>query len=454
MKTKNLFKSLFLTSLFVLTVSCENDELLETLEENSIEKINEISSKTVNPGWAYWNRTDKPFQELLIDAINTAAWNDVIEIPFRATPYIVTKPFSLPVKAVTIKGINGKVKIKSQTSITSDGFITVMANATKFEDLEIDGSFQGGWSRVLIFNNGKDNITATGCIFRNSNFGFGSSNTGNAGGLPINGLKATNCKFINCKVAGIGFNRQTKKLKVTNMWGIEVIGCHFEGTMEAGITIDCGNDGATGNLTTATPLGEYVTNMGNMKIQGCTFQKATKYNIALAKVSNVLIDDCTLNGNISDSNYENINIEHTSSSITIKNSRLFNNGPNTNSHIAIVGYNDTYGGTRPQNATPKHENGNRNNTIENNTFTTNSTGIRRSISGEDNEDIFIRNNNFENCKVTLMNWVPSTSKSWPIYVAMSKGAKGNKNIVYTNNNSISPTTFMNINNGQITPFTP
>ncbi len=415
MKKFKLLSLLTLLLTVFLMTSCQEDET-SLIDNVNVENSLDIKSKTDNKKVTLmWDGNPKNLKSQLVKAINDVGENGTIILPNGW--YKTDKPIILPeVSGVTIKGWNrNKTVIAPSKFFKGSGIIILSAPDTKFEGITVNGlnknKSQGG-----VYSNGFPNAEAKNCTFKNLAYGFGGVDDGM--GKPIDGMKVENCVFDSCKRGGINFVRWFHNSKVRSIDRVLIKNCLFKGIMNVGITIDCGNDGTDGverpGMTKAvTDMAQNtVTNMNGMLIEGCTFGKAKLYNIALAKVKNVVIKGKNiLKGTTGGSFTENINIEHESSNIQVVGNILENRGLESN-NIAIVGFNDHK--FLDPTIEPLHENGCRDIRIEQNEFRGN---VQSCIAGEEAVDIFINRNNFD--------------KAWPdnkLYINFWRNPKGNLNL--------------------------
>jgi len=283
------------------------------------------------------------------------------------------------------------------------------ANGSSVQDMSVNVRNKLSPSAVAVNTNGKQDIYLYRVGLLNAPIGTGTPDNGT--GLTPAGLTAIACSFFNCD-HGINFNRIYSSNPAPWVKKITISACWFGGKQAAGISIDCGNDGSDGNArqrgrARAAEAKRTVTNMDGMEIKNCTFEKASKYNIAVAKAWNIKILNNTLKGNTGSILYgEAINLEHETRNITIEDNKIFNEGLYNKQHayISLLTFRD-YGNP------PLLENGCRDIIIRRNTF---KGGTQSGIVGEFAQRITINNNTFQNTKPTKkhINFYVKSTQIW------------------------------------------
>jgi|GEM_PF-1163541 len=383
-------------------------------------------------------KSGETFRQALIRSVNEAGTGGVISIPdgIYETDIAIVLP---TIEDVVIQG-SGKdnVTINAIGSFDTNvqgsrGVIAAGANKTTFKGISVDRKGLNTRRGAVISSNGFSDVKAYNVRFSNSKFGFGTPNNGrgfaNGSGLPINGLVAQNCEFINCE-RGIAFNRAFSINKTKSITGMRVEGCQFKGTQSIGITLDCGNDGSDGtldqrNLIEAPEAKLTITDFNGMVIKGCTFEKAVLFNVAFAKAENILVEDNLFLGNTAkDGTKDNkfarsLNLEHESNNVMISNN-TFMSDPTTiqQSHISLFTFRDYKNPAL-------FENGVNNITILKNEF----QGQRTTIGGEEASDILIKDNRFNSPRATLR----EVNLFKLVNGEFNKNTQGNKNIMFEGN---------------------
>jgi len=270
--------------------------------------------------------------------------------------------------------IKGKGKNNTTLNLTkwikgSSGFLILHANGSSVKDMTVNVKNNMGYGSPAVSTNGKQDCYFENVTFANASIGTGTPDNGT--GLVPAGLTVVKCDFLNCD-HGINFNRLWKKVPAKWVKKITIDRCSFRGKQSAGISLDCGNDGLDGN---------------------CTFEKAKKYNIAIAKGKNIVIKNNTLKGTTGAIRWgENINLEHEARNIWIEGNTIENMGlwDKDQSYISILTFRDYKN-------TPSFENGCRNIFIRWNNF---KGAPKLGISGEFAKDITINGNTFKGPKPT------------------------------------------------------
>ncbi len=293
------------------------------------------------------------FSYRLAEAVRKAGRNGVVQLPNAV--FATSFAIYLPKIQVTIRGSDeGKTTIRLQPKskpmkIGQPGLINVGANGSVFENLRVDTSnamkfFEGS---CAINTGGYSDVEVRNCEILNSGIGVGTPD--NRRGRIPHGLICRGVVFKNCK-HGIFFNRVMSVNPARSVKQMKISDCSFMGQQDAGISIDCGNDGLDGHPNLGdlrSVLGmDTVTNMDGMEVSNCSFSVAKKYNLALAKVSNVHVFNNTFEG--AEEKYgESINIEHEANEILIENNTFLGNNilrqmpPDfRQSHISILTFRD------------------------------------------------------------------------------------------------------------------
>lgn len=299
--------------------------------------------------------TAETFSEVLCEKIKEAGNWGVVHI--EAGTYDTFHPIHLPDVRVTIRGLGmwkPTIRLRRRgIKFAAPGLINVGCNGTKIELLKIvckdfPHSWEHSISSCAINTNGYRDVEVENVEIRDAGIGVGTAD--NRQGKIPHGLTITRSIFIDCK-HGVHWNRVMSVNKVN--WGVKkirILDCKFYGKQDAGISIDCGNDGLDGNPNLGrlrSRLGmNTVTNMDDMVIKGCLFARALKYNVALAKVWNVNIINNHFEG-ATIQHGESVNIEHSSHDITVEGNK-FTGGVRgrEQSHISILTFRDTYNGGR------------------------------------------------------------------------------------------------------------
>jgi len=251
-----------------------------------------------------------------------------------------------------------------------------------------------GYGSPAVSTNGKQDCYFENVTFANASIGTGTPDNGT--GLTPAGLTVVKCDFLNCD-HGINFNRLWKKVPAKWVKKITIDRCSFRGKQSAGISLDCGNDGLDGNPQFGNQrtwqAQQTVTDFNKTVIKNCTFEKAKKYNIAIAKGKNIVIKNNTLKGTTGAIRWgENINLEHEARNIWIEGNTIENMGlwNKDQSYISILTFRDYKN-------TPSFENGCRNIFVRWNNF---KGDPKLGISGEFAKDITINGNTFKGPKPT------------------------------------------------------
>ncbi len=287
------------------------------------------------------------FSHRLIEAVKEAGHKGVVHL--SGGVFNTLFAVYLPKIQVTIRGSGrGKTTIRLVPNSRASkegrpGLINVGANGTIFEHLRVNTSnamrFREG-SCAINTNNCSD-VQVLNCEILNSGIGVGTAD--NQEGKIPHGLICHRVLFRNCK-HGIFFNRVMSKNDATYVKRMRITHCSFLGKQEAGISIDCGNDGLDGQPNLGNLRSEWgmntVTNMDDMEISNCEFGVAEKYNLALAKVWNVNVFNNKFKG-ARELHGESINIEHEAYDILIENN-LFTGRSHgvSQSHISILTFRD------------------------------------------------------------------------------------------------------------------
>lgn len=398
LRNLKIAKGFIFLSIAMTTFSCSKEEIQE---ESNVEATNlatfNATAKTVKIKW----KKDLNMAVELPKAVRQAKNNGIVELPEGT--FNVNKAILLPnnVSGVTIKGKGrNKTIIKLTKNPGGAGVIVTGAFGTKYQDFAVDGNNIKASRIAAISSNGKSNVQALRMRFLNAEFGFGNAINGSfvasdgnrqGSGLPITGLTVNDCVFSNCS-KGIAWNRVFSRSKIKTMPRIKVINSRFIGKMDTAITMDAGNDGTNGNASNrvkpeAKEADNVVTDLQGMLIKGNYFGEARLYNVALARVNNVVIEDNEFRGTGNHKFSRCLNIEHRSSNIRIWGNKFFNKGVAgvKKSHILIPTFTD-YGNA------PAFKNGCKTIRItRGNTFT---GKIDNCISGELTSDVLVSGNTF------------------------------------------------------------
>lgn len=421
------FKILLLSVIAVIMLSCEKQD--DDLVKNSIIEKSYLGVEkrliTIDTAKRIWIA--------LPEAVNQAKPGDTVYVPegIFFTSHAVILPSDKPGVVIKGAGINETI-IKLDKNINGGGVVVTGSDDTTFQDFEVNANNIKANRIGAVTTNGKSGIKAIRMRFKNAMFGFGTPNNGTyvspitnnsqGTGLTIEGLIVRDSEFYNCTL-GIAFNRFYGRQPITKMMGIEITNNVFVGDMEVGITLDAGNDGSDGaenrrNHPSAEIAKEVVTNLQGLTISRNIFDKATKYNVALAKVKNVIIKENIMLGTTGGAYTENINIEHEASNIHVLNNILMNKGEKS-SHISVISFRDhTFLGK-----VPLFENGCKDIYIRNNIL---SGPVRSSIAGEQATNIFITENDFLSTETTSGKYI----NFWKLQNSLEKG---NINIVQWGN---------------------
>ncbi|WP_282087822.1 right-handed parallel beta-helix repeat-containing protein [Aquimarina algiphila] len=420
---KQLFKSLFVVSTLAFSLfSCQNESLdAENIElapsalnhelvMKSIYAESETISLSKNTTVGVTDRNPSTFANSLINAVRQAGNGGTVQL--EAGNYYSDRTITLPAGIKTT--IKGRGKFETKIFLTKNpgptpGFININANGTAFTELLVDAQNKMQYGACAINTNGKSDIYLYNVGLVNASIGTGTSDNGK--GLTPAGLTAIACSFYNCD-HGINFNRQYSQTPAPWVKKVTISACWFGGTQAAGVSIDCGNDGIDGvvfrrGLPGAAEATVTVTNMDGMEIKNSTFEKASKYNIAIAKAWNIKIFNNTLKGNTGSILYgEAINLEHETHNIIIEDNKIYNEGLSNQNHsyISILTFRD-YGNS------PLLENGCRDITIRRNEF---KGDCKSGIAGEYAQRITINNNTFSNPRPTIrgINFYVQSSNIW------------------------------------------
>ncbi|WP_027395924.1 hypothetical protein [Aquimarina latercula] len=421
------FRILLLIITSVLIVNCEKEDD-SFINDPFIEK-----SHSVSEGRLITIDTTKRIYISLPEAVNQARAGDTVYIPkgIFFTSDAVILPSDKP--GIVIKGAGmNKTVIKLDKNINGGGVVITGSDNTTFQDFEVNANNIRANRIAAVTTNGKSGVKALRMRFKNAMFGFGTPNNGiyvspitnnsQGTGLTIEGLIVRDSEFNNCTL-GIAFNRFYGRQPIIKMTGIEITNNVFVGDMEVGITMDAGNDGSDGaenrrNHPSAEVAKNVVTNLQGITISKNIFDKATKYNVALAKVKNVIIKKNVMFGTTGGAYTENINIEHEASNVHLLNNILINDGEKS-SHISIISFRDhTFLGK-----VPLFENGCQDIYVRNNTLI---GPVRSSIAGEQATNIFITENDFLSTEA-------SSGKYINFWKPQNSLEKGNINIVQWGN---------------------
>ncbi len=410
-KVKSLLK-FFLCALFICSCSTDDTELQE--EKNLNGTIKEFKQQANNTTTLQWNGQPGSLAGALINAVKRVGNGGTVFLPKRV--YKTDRAIILPNIKVAIKGSGrNNTRIEATKKVQTAGLIVTGANGTSFENFTVDWKGLNNAS-CAISSNGKNYVKAINMRFANAGYGFGTPDNGT--GLPINGLYAFNCEFINC-LRGIAFVRYFSKKPVWKINRAIIDKCQFKGNQVVGISIDSGNDGSDGrfnlrNQNRAAQAKQVVTDMDGMQIKRCYFGKAHNFNIAIAKSKNISIFGNTLEGTTGKGSFtEAINIEHESSNININGNKIKNYAKGNTSHayISMVSFRD-YGNK------PLFENGVKQIYINGNTFEGNCV---LGITGEETNGITIRGNKFNS---------PSPTSH---HINLFRSHRGNKNTFIKDN---------------------
>lgn len=339
-------------------------------------------------------RNASKFANALINAVKNAGNGGIVQL--ESGNYYSDKAIELPANIRTT--IKGKGKFETKLYLTkklssADGLIILNANGSSVQSMIVDVNNNiSRYGSSAVATNGKDNIYLYKVGFSNSSFGTGVPPQN---GQSINGLKIVGCSFYNCG-HGLAFNRLYSGAYHKKVAKVEFMRCWFGGKQIAGISIDCGNDGIDGNDRSRTrdlanEATQTVTYFDGLTISGCTFKKAKKYNIAIAKSRNIIITHNTLEGNTGEINYgEAINLEHETRDITIQYNTIKNLDVDNKvqAYISVLAFSD-------YDNTDKLENGCRNIDIIHNNF---SGDVNNGIVGKFAEGVDIFDNTFNNPK--------------------------------------------------------
>jgi len=273
---------------------------------------------------AYREYTPENFAKLLVEKVQKAGDKGTVHI--AGGVFDTYHPINLPNVQVTIKGA-GKYRTTirlRRKRVEGPGFINVGSNGTIFQSFRVDCMYGLRWidATCAINTNGFSDVTVRNAAIKNSGIGIGTPN--NDTGLKPDGLTITDTTFIDCK-HGVLWNRLMSATRATYVQKIRITNCQFKGEQVCGISIDAGNDGLDGNPGLGNKrtqeAKDTVTNMDDMEIRGCTFERAVKYNVALAKVWNVNIIGNHFKGASAEFG-ESVNIEHSAYDILVKNNKF------------------------------------------------------------------------------------------------------------------------------------
>ncbi len=287
------------------------------------------------------------FAYRLVEAVREAGHNGVVVLPHAV--YATSFAIYLPNIKVTIRGsgrLKSTIKLKPNSKaskVGQPGLINVGADGTVFENLRVNTQnamkfFSGS---CAINTNGYSDVQVRNCVVMNVGIGVGTPD--NREGKIPHGLTCDKVVFRNCK-HGILFNRVMKVNRAPYVKRMRIMHCSFWGKQDAGISIDCGNDGRDGNPNLGPLRSELgmntVTNMDDMEISDCEFGVAKKYNVALAKVWNINVLRNTFEGATERFN-ESINIEHEAHDILIQNNIFLGKRRGFKAtHISILTFRD------------------------------------------------------------------------------------------------------------------
>jgi len=293
----------------------------------------------------YGETTPETFSKVLIDKVLRAGNRGIVQI--AGGVFDTSNAINLPNVQVTIRGA-GKWRttirlLQKSSRQGGPGFINVGSNGTVFQNLRVDCKYGMLWmdGSCAINTNSFSDVTVQDAEIRNSGIGIGTPD--NETGLIPHGLTVSRTIFVGCK-HGIHWNRVMSKSPAQYVKKISITECKFTGEQIAGISIDAGNDGLDGNPNlqdARSQLGmDTVTNMCDMEIKWCTFEKARKYNVALAKVWNVNIIGNHFKGAHAEYG-ESINIEHSAYDILVEGNK-FTGGSRQweQHHISILTFKD------------------------------------------------------------------------------------------------------------------
>jgi len=345
--------------------SCSNDSIKETTElsleprDGDVENLERVKIKNIQRiNVVIWKNEN--IGDALIRSIKKNGENTAYILP--AGKHFVNKPIILPkVSNIIITGPSGSFKNNKKTIVYTSptalrktnhgdrsGVFICQGDNIDFTNFTIDGGHRFtndnvkpflSYACVNIF--GGKNMNAENMRFLNATFGFCNPANGTYGfqasGLPMHGLRVIKSTFVNIG-RGVVFNRGWSRERygvqvgnVRSMKKIHIAGNTFSGTMFAGITLDCGNDGSDGVSFLKDKPGSdiakgVVVNFNNSVIENNTFNPAQRYNLALAKVSHVIVRNNTFKGNTT-VNFDgttntfarSLNIEHESNNIEVLN---------------------------------------------------------------------------------------------------------------------------------------
>lgn len=341
------------------------------------------------------DRNPATFAKSLKDAVIKAGNGGIVELGWG--DYWSDKIILLPEGIKTT--IKGKGKKKTTLNLAKwiaekPGFLTLNANGSSVKNMMVNVNNNLEYGKPAVNTNGKKDCYLYDVTFANSSIGTGTPD--NRKGLVPSGLTLISCSFWNCD-HGINFNRFWKKVPAGWVKKITIDACWFGGKQSAGISLDCGNDGLYGHPNfrgSATWQSEQtITDFNYTVIKNSTFEKAEKYNIAIAKAKNIIIENNMLKGTTGAMKWgENINVEHKAKNIWIERNTILNMGVwnKDQSYISVVAFNDYI-------STPSFKNGCTDVYIRQNLFKGNP---KSGISGEFAKNITINNNAFTNPKPT------------------------------------------------------
>jgi len=204
----------------------------------------------------------------LVSAINAARPGDTVLLDQNVTFGANDGAITISRDNITIRGrgrSNGKYAITRPA--TNRTFLIVTAKVSTITNIEFRGS-----TAQIIFRPG--NATATrvrvnNCVFRNSGYtGIDFSN----GRFRNTIIK--NCRFFNCP-----FSIQTFDCPILRDFTIE----------------DCQFTGGDHQISLDNPLAR-IQDHGNIRISRCRFNRARRFNVALANTRNVLVDNNVMEG--------------------------------------------------------------------------------------------------------------------------------------------------------------
>jgi len=354
----------------ILLSSCNNDSLDESdVFSETRSTAREVSSEK---GSGLTNRVNlnnlqrvpvtlagnEDIGDALIRTINNNGTDRAYVLP--KGNYFVSKPIILPaVNNIAIIGPAGSFQnnqlaiirtnvnaMRNTTIGNRSGVIICQGNNVDFRNFTIDGGHNFAndtaqptvsYACVNIF--GGEDMNAENMRFLNATYGFCNPSNGTFGfqgtGLPIHGLRIVSSNFINIG-RGVIFNRVWSRQRngvqvgnVSSMKKIHISGNTFSGNIYAGIALDAGNDGDDGapnlrNLPGANTARQTVTSFNGSYIEGNTFNASQRYNVAFAKVSNIVLRENTFRGNTTvnfngtvNTFARSVNLEHEANKINI-----------------------------------------------------------------------------------------------------------------------------------------